>query len=775
MSIARDSVYDGNKLWKARTDVRMCVEARRLKSEGRDDLSYEHMAALECGAIQWGLIPVYFIEKWGLSDRRDRGIDAVVFHGDDKLSALQMKHYQVARLYYQNIATFVAYAQAIRADRTVLVTLPETRLDKSAQMLLDKGVIDEHKVVCARSAASRLDAFEKDARDRLARLKPYKPRINQTKGLQIFWDCFLAGQKDVRQQHPCGTGKTYLSAAAIKKVRAHRAGAGARARVVIFVPTIYLMHQTYETMMDLGISCGRVGGGYGEGRKYPIVVCVYNSVSHLPRGGPELDLVIIDEAHHLALDSTDAVAYRKQILGMATQCRLRLSATMPRSPALDYEYSMDDAVDNGHVADILIHNVEFSAVDACRVEAFAGLIATRDWGPTAVYFNSVKGRNTGSNMKQLKVALAERGIKADIFVGDTPAAERRRIIASFEASGDDASRVLLLCGCLNEGASIACLETVVFFDLRGSEVNMIQVALRCNRLHPAKPCGRIVLPTFTSDATNARFACMLRGLSKISHRIGKSILGQGGGGRMSHETVDAHGIRIALCDALVRSETTIDRFGAIVYGPPLKKSRALVAFIEEHGQLPSTKGKKDEKLLAVFWNNIKGPQKSHKSLYATILSKYKILKESYEQTQIKKTPDEKSRALVAFIEEHGRLPSKGKKDEKLLAKFWNRIKGPQKCHKSLYATVLSKYKMLKESYEQAQIKQTPAKKSRALVAFIEEHGRLPSTQGKKDEKLLARFWNNIKGPQKCHKSLYATVLSKYKILKESYEKNAEKI
>lgn len=67
------------------------------------------------------------------------------------------------------------------------------------------------------------------------------------------------------------------------------------------------------------------------------------------------------------------------------------------------------------------------------------------------------------------------------------------------------------------------------------------------------------------------------------------------------------------------------------------------------------------------------------------------------------------RDLVAFVEKHGRLPSKGENDlrgEKALAQFWNSIKGAQKCHKSLYTTVLSKNKILRASYEKAQKKQT---------------------------------------------------------------------
>ena len=54
--------------------------------------------------------------------------------------------------------------------------------------------------------------------------------------------------------------------------------------------------------------------------------------------------------------------------------------------------------------------------------------------------------------------------------------------------------VACLCGVWNEGESIHILRTVIFGDLRHSNINIRQVSQRGSRKHMSKPFYNIVLP-----------------------------------------------------------------------------------------------------------------------------------------------------------------------------------------------------------------------------------------------------------------------------------------
>lgn len=118
---------------------------------------------------------------------------------------------------------------------------------------------------------------------------------------------------------PTGAGKTVLALMAV---------AHAGVRTLVVVPTIELLHQWREALVQkLGLPAamvGIIGGGVRQSR--PITVITYDSAAMPRRKLDTWGLLIFDEAHHLP-----ATAYRRIAESAPAPLRLGLSATPDRS------------------------------------------------------------------------------------------------------------------------------------------------------------------------------------------------------------------------------------------------------------------------------------------------------------------------------------------------------------------------------------------------------------------------------------------------------------
>ena len=118
---------------------------------------------------------------------------------------------------------------------------------------------------------------------------------------------------------PTGAGKTVLALMAV---------AHAGVWTLVVVPTIELLHQWREALVQkLGLPealVGMIGGGVRQNR--PITVITYDSAAMPRRKLDSWGLLIFDEAHHLP-----ATAYRRIAESAPAPLRLGLSATPDRS------------------------------------------------------------------------------------------------------------------------------------------------------------------------------------------------------------------------------------------------------------------------------------------------------------------------------------------------------------------------------------------------------------------------------------------------------------
>lgn len=118
-------------------------------------------------------------------------------------------------------------------------------------------------------------------------LRPYQVEV--IKGVR---QAMAGGIKRVILQAACGAGKTECGAEIIK-------GAIAKGKRVAFLANrIHLVSQTAKRLAKSGIECGVIQGANTFEPWQPILVCSIQTVAK--RGLPDVDLIIIDEAHSAA-------------------------------------------------------------------------------------------------------------------------------------------------------------------------------------------------------------------------------------------------------------------------------------------------------------------------------------------------------------------------------------------------------------------------------------------------------------------------------------------
>jgi superfamily II DNA or RNA helicase len=149
-------------------------------------------------------------------------------------------------------------------------------------------------------------------------LDPREPRDYQREALRRWRAVDRRGTVVL----PTGAGKTLVAILAIDDVRA-----GA----CIVVPTRALVAQWFAQLAD-AFGAERVGAWYGDEKEVrPITVTTYHSAfALLERWGERFDLIVLDEAHHLADTAEgEARAWHDHLRIAPSRFRLGLTATYP--------------------------------------------------------------------------------------------------------------------------------------------------------------------------------------------------------------------------------------------------------------------------------------------------------------------------------------------------------------------------------------------------------------------------------------------------------------
>ena len=217
-----------------------------------------------------------------------------------------------------------------------------------------------------------------------------------------------------------------------------------------------------------------------------------------------------------------------------------------------------------------------------------------------------------------------------------------------------------------------------------------------------------------------------------------------------------------------------------------RKAEALVALVQQHGRVPTSKETVDGFKIGQFWDSVK--HGLHPGMYQSMFSHNALLRADYEKAAMNReakkgtpilSPEDKGRRLVAWVDQHGNVPSKTTQvEEFLMGQFWHSVK--QGINPSVYQSLLSHNAMLRADYEKSAMKReakkgelilSPEEKGRRLVAWVDQHGQMPKTT---DDVYVqvGQFWGNVK--QGLNPSVYQSLLSHNALLRADYEKTAMK-
>lgn len=312
-------------------------------------------------------------------------------------------------------------------------------------------------------------------------LRPY-----QQEAVSALRKAYQRGRRAPLLVAPTGSGKTVIAAHVVES--AHALGN----RSLFVAPRRELIGQTVRKLSEAGIWDVRVIQASNDtGRPdAPVIVGSIQTLT-LPRwlgNLPHADLVIADEAHHLASDQ-----WRKLATAYPAARWLGLTATPERADGRPLGDIFDELIVAASVQQLTAlgnlvpcrvfappHQLEVAQVALDPVEAYGKHSA----GELAVVFCM-----TVEHAKQTVADFTAAGIPSALITGKTAAAERADILSRW-ATGD--IRVVANCGVLTEGFDLPALSTAILARRFGHAGLFLQCVGRVLRPSPGKHVATVI-------------------------------------------------------------------------------------------------------------------------------------------------------------------------------------------------------------------------------------------------------------------------------------------
>ena len=284
----------------------------------------------------------------------------------------------------------------------------------------------------------------------------YERRTYQVEAIEAGVAAFTErGRTSVLLESPVGSGKTYMALEIIHRLQKHL---GRRLKVGWVAPRHHLLRQMMEANRDL----------YGDNIR---------PVSLFERVPPEVELVVLDEAHHEATQSC-VLLYEK----MHATWTLGLSATPLRTDRMKLSFqetvrtcSIARLVREGYLSPFNTHLIPNYTVD--EVARFY-LADPARWGKSLVFFPTI------AECMAFKERLAAAGVGCEVVTGES---DKERQIDAF-ASG--LVPVVANVAMLTEGFDQP--DVMSIFARDGSRLPTIQMCGRGLRRAPGKVACNIV-------------------------------------------------------------------------------------------------------------------------------------------------------------------------------------------------------------------------------------------------------------------------------------------
>lgn len=255
-----------------------------------------------------------------------------------------------------------------------------------------------------------------------------------------------------------------------------------------------------------------------------VIFSTYHSLpavaAGLDQAHHELDLLVCDEAHHLAGRPRESFRIALDPQQLPARRRLFLTATpltfdRDNPTALTSQISMDDESMFGPVA----HTVSFAdaisqgllsdyrvlVIGEVPAESAAGhaelvpaslahAAHTRQLRRVLTYHGRVSGARAFAATMDGTVLPDGRVVHARIVHGKMPNAERAAALAWLAADAPEQVRVIASVRALSEGVDVPACDAAVFADPRSNAVDVLQAVGRVLRRSDGKDCATIVLP-----------------------------------------------------------------------------------------------------------------------------------------------------------------------------------------------------------------------------------------------------------------------------------------
>jgi len=732
---------------------------------------YEMMYALKLNMILWDDIPPNFGELFDIPHTLDYGVDLI----DLKYTkCVQVKKYNnTSRITWSDICKFRTYAKDIlEIDNMILATTKVAKIDK----LADHKLISTNKIRLVRNNYDELldyvstiklpDEIEKD-----------KLKIEERSYLIDCYNILKSTNKKILNfQLPCGTGKTYIMLYMIQKDMLINNG-----RYIIFCPWVNLAKQTFKLFHNFNLPVGFIGDGRLYKPENRIIICVNMSVDKVIGN---FRYKFIDEAHHLE-DTYSKL--KEKVNNIKSDMELNFTATFKQQDTLDYNLPIRDAIENGYISDYVINIRYFTNGD--KTQALLKMVKTHyDWSPMFLYFNCTERCVNFSKL------LNEIDLSANYLIGKDGKNKRDKIRYNLENNN---LKILCLCGVYNEGISIDCLQTVVFADLRHSQINKIQISMRANRIFESKPFYRIVMPVIEKDFENKDIKDLIKTFSKIDYKIKDAIKNKTKNGRI-RINIDTEEIE----SAKLLYEEVYDRMGDMIEGLTMEnKINQLLNYVSLNNKIPSRNKSvlfTNGSCMGSFWSFHKPKcdrEPFNKLLINDLLKnnydEYLIIREK-NKNKIELSIKDKINELLNYVSLNNKIPKQNKSvlftNESCMGSFWGFHK--PKCDIEPFNKLLTNG-LLKNNYDEYliireknknKIKLSIEDKIDELLNYVSLNNKIPLRNESvlfTNGSYMGGFWNSYK--KKCDKKPFDKLLTN-DLLKDNYneyliirEKNKNKI
>ena len=717
---------------------------------------YEILWALKKGYILWDNLPPNADEILDIPYLTDYGVDLV---NSDITKSAQVKLYEKSTITWTDFSKFFTFSNSL-LDVNV----------KNMYLLTNKSAKISKHVMCAITRNNiKLERYDFDdlIPKKIPEFKDEEKVINEIEQRDYLVECsslFRNGEKDFYKfELPCGIGKSFIIYDIIKK---------SNGKNIIFVPWIDLATQMEKEARDVGIKTAFIGDGRNTIKnEHDLLICIYASVDKVPK--VEYQYMFIDEAHHI--ENTDS-QFRNKIFDIKCEKTLCLSATYHFRDNLDFEMNLRDGIDKGYLTDYVL-NIEYYTTPNKENALMKTIKENMQWSPMFIYFNRTE--------KGAKFAKELRKMNLSAYHLESSDGKKKR---------DDIKNgvlnrtidIVCLCGIYNEGISINNLKTVIFGDLRFSEVNKIQVSMRASRKHITKPFYRVVLPLVEKDFEENDIKELIRCWNRIDPKIKESI-----------EKKSTTRIRIkkngSYEDAEFIKEEIFDRFGNMLKGMTTdEKIQAFLKIVDEKG-IPPQNGTvlfSDNTCTGLFWGNAKSKRKLENEPYSVLLEN-DILKKDYDKflenrnkEKSSLTIEDKIEEIIKFIEEKKYIPSQTKdffSDKSSMGGFLSKCKANNKFKTKPYDKLLEN-QIIKKNYEEflkiqeknkSNVKLTDEEKVNVLYNIVKDNTEIPTQQGDKylfeDMGKVGAFWSKLKQDSEKINMLPYSKLLELELLKTDYE------